>query len=85
MEYCCAIPLSKLRDFKDWQQNADESKIKQRHFPTDHIAVNDDIVYLNKRYTVSTSPFPDSAVIFDDITDEWRRFCNDNFDIDNIT
>lgn len=85
MKYCCAIPLSRLRGFKYWQQNADESKINQRHFLFDRMAVDDDIVYLNKYYTVSTSPFPDSAVIFDHISDEWRRFCDDNFAIDSVS
>jgi CTP:phosphocholine cytidylyltransferase-like protein len=85
MEYCCAIPLSRLRGFKYWQQNADKSKLQQRQFLTNHIVIDDDIVYLNKHYTVSISPFPDSAIIFNNITDEWCRFCNDNFDIDSVS
>jgi hypothetical protein len=63
-QYCKAYPLSAMRQFPGWRENANGD-------PPD----NDHIVYLQENYVVTDGIFIDENVIFDEVNDAWIEFC----------
>lgn len=63
-QYCKAYPLSAMRQFAGWHENASGD-------PPD----NDHIVYLQENYVVTDGIFIDENVIFDEVNDAWIEFC----------
>lgn len=67
--YCKAFHLGDLRKFPGWRE--------QRPTPDDEPQPLSDesIVYLHQDFTVTRSMWHGEDVIFDDVTPEWQRFC----------
>lgn len=66
-KYCKAYHLKDLRQFSAWTEKRDENEPDLS---------DDDVVYLWDDFTVVRSPIiPDKGLIFDEITPEWRDFC----------
>jgi hypothetical protein len=61
--YCRAYRLADLRRFDLWRQQ-----------PGDGLR-DEDVVYVHQDVTVTRSMWHDEAVVFDEITPEWRAFC----------
>ncbi len=65
--YCKAYHLKDLRQFKGWTEKPDAS---------DATLSDEDIVYVWDDFTVVMSPvIPDKGLLFDNVTDEWKAFC----------
>lgn len=63
--YCKAYPIQQLRRYPNWPE-------------TIAIAVNPDegtYLFLQDNYTVTAGVFIDEKIIFDQVTDSWRTFC----------
>lgn len=65
--YCRAYRLAELRNFAGWSaaERADELDEDQP------------VVFLHDDFTVTRDIWRGEDVVFDDVTDEWRRFCTD--------
>ena len=70
-QYCKAYPLEALRQFDGWHENTDGDR-----------ANNDHIVYLQENYVVTDGIFIDENVIFDEVTDQWKEFCQKTLDFE---
>lgn len=77
--YCKAYPLTKLRTFSGWSENAQNvRKGKQgdgKDVEVERTLTDDDILYVQENYTVTDGIFLEENVIFDNVTPEWIDFC----------
>ncbi|GHO82460.1 hypothetical protein [Dictyobacter formicarum] len=66
-KYCKAYHISEMRQFVNWKEKQEEGESE---------LADDAVVYLWDDFTVVRSPIiPDKGLIFDEITDEWKNFC----------
>lgn len=79
-KYCKSYPLSRLRQFSNWKEKAENARKVRKEIDGDIVEVprqltDNDYVYLHGDFTVTDGIFIDENIIFDDITPEWRKFC----------
>ena len=77
--YCKAYYLNKLREFPGWTEhpNATAPSVDAME---DSVK---DYVFLQENYTVTRGIFLDEEIVFDQVSPEWRDFCENtlNFKI----
>lgn len=61
--YCTAYYLGDLRRYPGWTSDVENLK-------------DDDVVFLHQDYTVTKSMWAGEDVLFNDITEQWKNFCN---------
>lgn len=61
--YCTAYYLGDLRRYPGWTSDAQDLK-------------DEDVVFLHQDYTVTRSMWAGEDVIFNDLTEQWKSFCN---------
>jgi len=69
--YCKAYPVTALTEFNGWNPKplSDDKDAEEPLHP--------DYVFLQEDYTVTRGVFVDEQVVFDEVTPEWRRFCQE--------
>lgn len=85
--YCKAFYLRDLRQFSGWREkdvlangapgpaaSAGEGDEKERTL------TDESIVYVHQDFTVTRSMWHGEDVVFDDVTPEWRRFCEEELE-----
>jgi len=65
-KYCKAYKLGALRQFSSWAEKPGEDRQELS---------DDEICYLWDDYTVIKSPIQDEGILFDEVTSEWKDFC----------
>jgi hypothetical protein len=80
-QYCKAYPLSAMRQFDGWHENAAAFR-KAAESANGDRPHNDHIVYLQENYVVTDGIFIDENVIFDEVTDPWIEFCKTTLDFE---
>lgn len=65
-KYCLAVRIGEVRKFPGYE-SAGIAKGLELHEGA--------IVYLQQNYTVTTSFSQDSTILFDQVTREWKQFC----------
>jgi hypothetical protein len=65
-KYCTAYHLGELRRYSAWTENTGESQP----------LADDEVVFLHQDYTVTKSIWSGEDVIFDNVTEPWKDFCN---------
>lgn len=63
-KYCTAYHVGDLRRYSSWTE-------------TQQLA-DEDVVFLHQDYTVTKSIWAGEDVIFDNVTDQWKDFCNND-------
>lgn len=84
--YCKAYHARMLRDFSGWSENLANLRPEKRtengretEVPRSALA-DDDILYLQENYIVTDGIFKDENVVFEAVTEEWKRFCAESLD-----
>jgi uncharacterized protein len=62
-KYCTAYHLGDLRRYAEWTSESEDLK-------------DEDVVFLHQDYTVTKSMWAGEDVVFNNVTDQWRHFCN---------
>jgi hypothetical protein len=80
-KYCKAYPLKKLRQFRQWIENSENTRkekqeIDGKEIEVQRILTDDDFLYLQENYVVTDGIFKDDNIIFDNVTPEWKEFCH---------
>jgi hypothetical protein len=65
--YCKAYPAAQLSAFPGWIASTPPASAVEEG--------SDGYYYLHDNYTVTAGVFVDEQVAFDDVSDEWKRFC----------
>ena len=77
-KYCKAYQLQDLLPFEQWPQTIETLKNQSSELPPK--LVPETIVYLQENYVVTYSVFKEQDIIFDQVTSEWKTFCQDVLD-----
>ena len=80
-KYCSALHLGDLRRYPAWSEKKLEPKKtdgkKSSEPAVENEALTDeDVVFLHQDYTVTKSMWAGEDVLFDDVTEQWKEFCN---------
>jgi len=81
--YCKAYTANRFRAFQGWTENTTSLRkgkktVDGKDVQSDRTQIEDtDILYLHDSYLVTDGIFKDENVVFDKITDEWKKFCNE--------
>ncbi len=78
-KYCKAYLAKDFGQFSGWSPNLANLRQEQDDEGQESAKrtelKDDDILYLQENYVVTDGIFKDENIIFDDITDEWKKFC----------
>ena len=79
--YCKAYPIRRLREFSQWTERNNNTRTEKQNIEGTEVEVNrslteDDFLYLQKNYVVTDGIFKDENIIFDQLTPEWKDFCD---------
>jgi len=87
-KYCKAYLAKDLRKYSKWSENLEnlrkETEFKdgeEVEIPRDTLE-DDDILYLQETYVVTDGIMLDEYVLFDDVTDEWKKFCEKDLEFE---
>lgn len=72
--YCVAYPIALMRQFPGWQESGDSQRAASP--AADAAGADDDVVFLHADLTVTSCIWPGEDVVFNNVTDEWRDFCD---------
>jgi hypothetical protein len=80
-KYCKAYPLKKLRQFSQWSEKTENTRKETKEIDGNEIEANreladNDFLYLQENYVVTDGIFKDENIIFDNVTPEWKEFCD---------
>jgi hypothetical protein len=89
-KYCKAYELKSFRQYPGWSENAANVKkakkeVDGKEVEVDRVLDDESILYLQENYVVTDDIFKDEHIIFDNVTDDWKRFCHETlaFEIPN--
>jgi hypothetical protein len=79
-KYCKAYSVQQLREFSQWHEQSENTRSEQKEVDGNKVEVkrsltDDDFLYLQENYVVTDGIFKDENIIFDQITPEWKAFC----------
>ena len=78
-KYCKAHYAKDFRALDAWEENLEnlrpDSQEDGREIPRTELK-DDDILYLQENYVVTDGIFKDEHVIFDKVTDAWKKACH---------
>jgi hypothetical protein len=87
-KYCKAYPLGKLREFREWTENASQARMEKKLVNGEEIEgpreLNEDsYLYLQDNFTVTDDIFRDQNIVFDHVSPQWIEFCKNtlNFEV----
>lgn len=79
-KFCKAYLVEKLRQFPGWQEKP--ASLRPTNGEADVRIGKDgsldgaDFLYLQENYTVTDGIFKDEYIVFDNVTAEWKEFCD---------
>ena len=81
-KYCKAYLAKQFREYPGWSENAanvrkEKKEVDGKEVEVDRQLDDDSILYLQENYVVTDGIFKDQNIIFDNVTDEWQRFCHE--------
>lgn len=86
--YCKAYPITRFREYEHWKEKAENARKEKKEIDGKEVEVpreltENDYLYLHENYVVTDGIYLDENVIFDDVTEEWKKFCDTvlNFEI----
>lgn len=79
-KYCKAYPIQRLREFKQWHENLQNTRkesqqVDGKEVETNRPLTDDDYLYLQENFVVTDGIFLDEHIIFDAVSPEWIDFC----------
>lgn len=85
--YCKAYEARRLREFSDWSEALNNLR---PHDPSEDgepaatrtELLDDDVLFVQENYVVTDGIAKDEYVIFDEVTEEWKRFCHETLDFE---
>ena len=87
-KYCKAYPVSRLREFEGWNENAHGLKTKKTENGEEIERGFDDgdILFLQEDFTVTSGIFMDEDVVFNHLTPDWTDYCKEklNFQVPEL-
>ena len=89
--YCKAYHISNFRNYKHWKEKAENTQLEKKEIDGNETEVprelkEGDFLYLHENYIVTDGIYLDENIIFDEVTDEWKEFCDNTlkFEVPNF-
>ena len=81
-KYSKTYPQHLLRQFPGWSEKAENARRNRKELNGEIVEEARELtdttyVYVQSDYTVTDGIFIDENIIFDDVTDEWIKFCQE--------
>lgn len=82
--YCKAYLAKAFRAFPGWSEKTTSLRkgkkaVDGKEVQFDRTQIEEgDILYLHDSYLVTDGIFLDENIVFDNVTDEWKKFCHDD-------
>ena len=78
--YCKAYPITRFRAYSAWSEKSenvrpDRQIVDGKEVDVPRELTDEDHLYLQENYVVTDGIFKGENVIFDDVTPQWREFC----------
>src|SRR3954447_16939638 len=78
-KYCKAYLAKQFREYPGWTENAanvrkEKKEVDGKDVEVERQLTDDSILYLQETYIVTDGIFKDQNIIFDNVTDEWKKF-----------
>jgi hypothetical protein len=85
--YCKAYLVRQLRQFPGWTENQANVRKETREIDGKEVEVerrldDESHLYLHDSYVVTDGIYKDENVIFDVVTDDWKRFCHETLEFE---
>ncbi|MEM1395097.1 MAG: hypothetical protein AAGG00_17760 [Cyanobacteria bacterium P01_H01_bin.150] len=79
-KYCKAYLIKSFRQFEKWTENLENTRKEKQEIDGNEVEVkrvltDDDVLYLQENYVVTDGIYKDENIIFDNVTPEWKEFC----------
>ena len=85
-KYCKAYYTKDFRQYEGWKENLENLRQEEdedgKETEERTELKDDDILYLQENYVVTDGIFKDENIIFDDLTDEWKKFCTETLEFE---
>jgi len=84
--YCKAYEAKRLRAYPAWSEKVDDLRPETREVDGEEVEVkrtelrDDDILFIQDDYRVTDGIFKDEHVVFDAVTDEWKRWVQEDLE-----
>lgn len=80
--YCRAYKIATLRQFPEWNEKAENARKEKRQMDGVEVEApreltENDFLYVQEDFSVTDGIYMDENIIYDDVTPEWRAFCQD--------
>lgn len=79
-KYCKAYHLSALRQFPGWSEENVDWKGRKGHSEASGESSEDSVVFLHQDCIVTKSMWHNENVVFNQVTPEWREFCENTLE-----
>lgn len=82
--YCKAYLAKDLRKYPNWEENLDNLRKETEYKDGEDVEIprdtldDEDVLYIQETYIVTDGIMLDEYIIFDHVTDEWKKFCTDD-------
>lgn len=82
--YCKAYTANRFRAFPGWTEKTTSLRkgkktVDGKEVQFDRTAIEDnDILYLHDSYIVTDGIFKDENIVFENLTEDWKKFCHEN-------
>jgi len=79
-KYCKAYMIDRFRAYPSWRENSENTRVEKAEGSEEEaprVLGEDSFLYLQENYTVTDGIYLDENVIFDDVTDEWKKYCDE--------
>jgi hypothetical protein len=79
--YCKAYHVKRFREFEGWKENLSDLRKDKRiedgkEIEVERTSLEDgDVLYLQENYVVTDGIFKDQNIVFDDVSEAWKEFC----------
>ncbi len=87
-KYCKAYQAKDFRKYSNWKEDVanlhKETEYKdgqEVEIPREEL-LDDDVLYLQENYVVTDGIMKDENIIFDDVTDEWKKYCHEDLEFE---
>jgi len=79
-KYCKAYPVKRLKQFSTWTsqvayQKNEKTLVDDRETEIARELKDNDYLFLQEDYRVTDGIFLDQNIVFDQVTPEWKEFC----------
>lgn len=80
-KYCKAYSIEDFSKFSQWTERSENLRKETKEIDGKEVEINreltdNDFLYLQENYAVTDGIFQDENIIFDNVTPEWKDFCN---------